>query len=215
MVKHLDHIAGVCQPSAMAAGSTTRAAQDDRPVVQTLENRRSCVGFRPSLVTLDEICSMAVVAGLTPSEMDLQPWRIHVAQGEALDRVCSALLESNVPKARAAGTALVLSGDTATVDDSPVAARFYENRSRRDFVLRNVSMYLMAFMLVAESRGLATRPMAGFDEDVLSAVCGFAPTQFPVAVLLVGQSDGRRPEQRGPRLDPAVMVLRLDDGARR
>ncbi len=189
--------------------------QDDRPVAQALEDRRSCAGFRPFLVGLDEICSIAEVAGLAPSELDLQPWRVHVAQGSALDRVCSALLESNVAKARAAGTALVLSGDTATVDDSPVAARFYENRSRRDFVLRNVSMYLMAFMLVAESRGLATRPMAGFDEEALSAVCGFAPTQFPVAVLLIGASDGRRPDRRGRRLDPAVMVVRLVDGAHR
>lgn len=191
------------------------AKQDDRPVVQALKDRRSCISFRPYLVGLDEICSIAEVAGLTPSEQDLQPWRVHVAQGAALDRVCSALLDSNVPKARAAGTALVFSGDTATVDDSPIAARFYENRSRRDFVVRNVSMYLMAFMLVAESRGLATRPMAGFDEEALSAVCGFAPTQFPVAVLLIGASDGRRPEQRSARLDPAVTVVPLGDGARR
>ena len=195
----------------MAGGDAAEATQDNRTLVQVLADRRSCVSFLPYLVEVEEIRSIAEAAGLTPSEQDLQPWRVHVAQGAALDRVCSTLLDSNVPKARAAGTALVFSGDTATVDDSPIAARFYEKRSRRDFVIRNVSMYLMAFMLVAESRGFATRPMAGFDEDALSSVCGFAPTQFPVAVLLIGASDGPRPDQRGNRLDPAMVVVRLGD----
>ncbi|MGW1743563.1 nitroreductase family protein [Nocardia sp. NPDC001965] len=185
---------------------------DSRNVLQLLQDRRSCATFAPSVVDLQSVQKIALAAGFTPSEQDLQPWRIHVARGASLSGVCSAMLHSNVEKVRQAGVALIFSGDTSAIDDRAAAAKFYATRSRRDFVVRNVSMYLMAFMLVSESYGYATRPMAGFDEALLAEVCGFGPTQFPVAVLLIGAADPyRKPPPRSMRLSYRELITDLGD----
>lgn len=178
-------------------------------LAETILSRRSWLGFGTDLVSVDEVIRIADLARFTPSEQNLQPWRLVVAQGEALERMIPALLGANVAKAREAGTLVVFAGDQGVIDDSAVASVFYETRCRRDFVFRNTALFLMTFMLAAQASGYVSRPLAGFDESALAAACGLADNEIPVAVMLLAPSPTTDHPEPQPARRPASSFVRI------
>jgi nitroreductase len=68
-----------------------------------LNARRSVRAFRPDPVPSDVVRAVFEAAQRTPSNCNIQPWRVTVASGAARDRLRSALLDA-VTSGRDAGT---------------------------------------------------------------------------------------------------------------
>lgn len=173
------------------------------------EERRSWLGWTGEPIAREEIAALVRLAHLAPSECNAQPWRFVVALGDALEWLLPAFLASNRDKLREAGTAVVVLGDTATVDADPKAAAFYARSSFtvRDFAMRNASLAAMSFMLAATAHGYGARPMVGFDPEELVALARLPPTWVPVMCIAVGHPN--EPRHEAQRRDPVDQVVRF------
>jgi nitroreductase len=173
-------------------------------------SRRSCCGFTGEQLSAELIEELVGIAATAPSEVNLQPWRFVVALGEAsLERVMPAFLEPNQPKVRAAGNVVLMYGDLSVIESSPPAAGFYSLgfTTARDFAIRNASLASMLFMLACHARGLATRPMAGYDPAALSRILDIPSSWVSVMTIAVGVPSGPAVEMP-PRHEPR-QVLRF------
>ena len=87
-----------------------------------------------------------------------------------------------------------------------MADGMYSNaQMARDEAVRSASLAAMTLMLAAESEGLASGPMIGFDAAAVSREFGLGPDEIPVMLLTVGYAaPGNWP--RKPRF-PASQIL--------
>lgn len=63
-------------------------------LLEAIAGRRSCRAFKPDAPSRDVLESVLRVAARAPSAVNLQPWRVWVAQGEELDRLRRELLRA-------------------------------------------------------------------------------------------------------------------------
>ena len=61
---------------------------------EVVRARRSVRGFKPESVDPDIIDACLELAQLSPSNCNVQPWRVYLASGEARDRVRDGMLEA-------------------------------------------------------------------------------------------------------------------------
>jgi nitroreductase len=64
-----------------------------RPINQLLELRRSCRAFRPDALSQRELGEILAPALRAPSNCNTQPWFLHIASGEPLERLRKRLPE--------------------------------------------------------------------------------------------------------------------------
>ena len=68
-----------------------------------LTTRRSVRGFKPDPVPLDLVRHLLTVSSRAPSGSNIQPWKVYVLTGAALERLKTELVEtflSGVPEQR-------------------------------------------------------------------------------------------------------------------
>ncbi len=68
-----------------------------------ITSRRSVRGFLPTPVAPDTVRALLAIAARAPSGSNIQPWRVHVLTGAALQRVggaLTALFDAGAPEAR-------------------------------------------------------------------------------------------------------------------
>lgn len=69
-----------------------KTGEDPRDALeQLLRERRSIRGFRPDPVPADVMTSVFAMAGLAPSNCNVQPWVVHVVSGGAAERMRTRL----------------------------------------------------------------------------------------------------------------------------
>ncbi len=164
-------------------------------------SRRSWLGWTGEPVeraTLEDILGLA---NLAPSECNLQPWRFVVAQGPSLEAVLPAFIPPNRPKVAEAGTIVAVFGDPTTIDGDEKATAFYALpfSTRRDFAVRNAALAAMLLMMAAQSRGVVTRPMIGFDPVALAEMLAVPAEWVPVVVVAAGYPGEARHTERARR----------------
>lgn len=165
---------------------------DERTVFEHFRDqvttRRSCLDFTGEEVPHNVVLELLDLAVCAPSETNLQPWRFITATGAAVDKVISAFIPPNQPKVRAAGNVVLVYADVAAIETNEKAAAFYRMgfTTPRDFAIRNASLAAMQFMLAAHVRGLATRPMAGYDPAVLDELLDIPGTWVSVMSIILG-----------------------------
>lgn len=124
---------------------------------------------------LDELIE---AARLTPSCRNCQPWRFLFVQGdEALERAHAALAPNNLPWASRAPLLVIAHARREDDCHSPEG---------RDYYRYDLGAAVMNIMLAATARGLAARPIAGFDPAKAQQSFDLAADAEPLVMLAIG-----------------------------
>lgn len=182
----------------------------------------------------EEIKELVAYATEAPSSFNIQHWRfVAVADPAAKERL-KAVGYGQPKIAEAAVTFIVLGDlrghermeeiyrpllDVGAVSREQVdgwigmAHGMYSNeRAARDEAIRSGALAAMALMLAAESKGLVSGPMIGFDPEGVKREFNISDRYIPVMLLAVGYAaPGNFP--RKPRLS-VDKVLAFNDGAK-
>lgn len=158
-----------------------------------IENRRAVNFFDPNKDVPDNVLKQAIImAAKTPSSFNLQPWQM-IALRNLDDKMRLQKLAMNQPKvSEAPVTLIVLADRSGWKDGNPFVERAFQEmikagtakeesrswfskareklygktaESELAFACKNTGFFAMAFMLAAQSLGLSTHPMDGFDRD--------------------------------------------------
>lgn len=177
---------------------------------QIATERRSWLGFTGETLSEEAITELVSVARTAPSDANLQPWRFVALLGnERVERAVPAFLGFNQDKLRNAGNLILVYADPS-MEKFPPAAEFYALgfTSVRDFAIRNASMAAMLFMLAGHARGLATRPMVGYDPKALGELLDIPPSWISVLSIAIG-FPGSVPVEAPPRMEAREVLLFL------
>ncbi|MEW6201137.1 MAG: nitroreductase family protein [bacterium] len=174
--------------------------------------QRQSVNFFDSAKDVDEAIIREIydLAKLAPSSFNLQPWKIvlvHNPEQKAKLQKCAM----DQPKvSESAFTAIMLGDKKAYENMDPImdgfiklgyfkeemrvalkgmAKNLYGGDSERTFACRNVGLFAMAFMLAAESLGIDTHPMDGFDAKAIRAEFNIPDNYEIVMLIAIGHFD--------------------------
>lgn len=183
---------------------------DGFPLGTVISRRRATPLFRDDPVpeeTLEELLEMATMA---PSGYNLQPWRfIVVRDKDGKRRLREAAYDQ--PKVESAPVMIIACGDTegwkgpdmermladgrqtGAIKDAAQAEAIKRNagaylkgQNMETWVTRHVMIAFTHLMLAAETRGLDTAPMEGFQEEKVRQAFGIPSTVHVVALLGIG-----------------------------
>jgi nitroreductase len=181
-------------------------------LAQAILSRRSIRDFDPDHeiddATLREIFELVTH---TPSSFNLQHWRFvvvrdqerkdrlrtasygqqHVGEASAVV-VVAAKLDAHEDAARVQGH---VSDDEQRANLVKMIQGFYAGKPQfqRDEAIRTASLAAMTLMLVAQSKGLATCPMIGFDPAQVTEIAGLQDNCFPVMLVVLGKPREGKP----------------------
>ena len=160
-------------------------------IVQAIKERRSINFFEPGRDLPDgTIRDIVELAGLAPSSMNLQPWRVVVVKDPERKKALRKCAFDQ-PKTEDASAVLIIVADPGSLEANidrvllkwvemgymvqdmvatykGLAAKLYgteESLQRKFFAVKNASLFAMSIMLAAREFGLETHPMDGFDEN--------------------------------------------------
>lgn len=134
-----------------------------RPVVNEISSRRSAMAFKSDSIGDGIISKLFTAASYAPSAYNEQPWRFYFAQHhnpESFSKILSALAPGNREWARNASM-LVLTA--AKTDLSLTGEPNYH-------ALHDLGLATAFLILQAESMGLVSHIMGGFDHEQIREV---------------------------------------------
>ncbi|MBM4270760.1 MAG: nitroreductase family protein [Deltaproteobacteria bacterium] len=162
-------------------------------VLQTIKERRSINFFEPGeAIPDDRIGELIALANLSPSSMNLQPWRVIAVRTPERKKVLRGIA-FNQPKVEEASVVLIMIADPHALEENidtvlsnwvelgylkaeskenyhRAAMNLYEGPDslrRKIFAVKNTGLFAMNIMIAAKGLGLETHPMDGFDEEKL------------------------------------------------
>jgi putative NAD(P)H nitroreductase len=174
--------------------------------------KRRAVNFFNSGKDVDEVLIRKIydLAKLAPSSFNMQPWKIvlvHSPEWKAKLRECA----SGQPKVTEAPYVAIILGDRKAyekmdpiLDDFikrgafPEGARdgikgmakgLYGGDNERAFAGRNAGLLAMSFMYAAESLGVNTHPMDGFDANAIVRTFNIPDNYDVVMLIAIGYFD--------------------------
>ena len=128
--------------------------------------------------------------------------------GREVSTDAGALGNSNGAKVRAAGTLVSIWADVSSLEGKEAWYDGSPTRSAAEYAARNGSLFAMNLLLAAWSHGVGTRPMIGYEPDLLREVLDVPADWHPVLFAAMGYADGP-PEHPRDRLDvDEVLTLR-------
>jgi len=156
----------------------TRSALTSAPLHPLLSERWSPRGFDAShRLPERQLTALLEAARWSPSANNVQPWRFVVTQrGEAaFERLVSTLSGSNRRWAGRASALLLVLAETADETGAPRAYGLYDT-----------GQAVAHLVTQAESEGLSTHQLGGFDRAAAVDAFGIDPRLTPVVVIAVG-----------------------------
>lgn len=162
-------------------------------VVKALTERRSINFFEPGeTISDDKIREIVDLANLSPSSMNLQPWRVIAVRTPERKKVLRAIA-FNQPKVEEASVVLIMIADPHALEENidrvlsnwvelgylkeeakenyrRSAKNLYQDADslrRKIFAVKNTGLFAMNIMIAAKGLGWETHPMDGFDEEKL------------------------------------------------
>ena len=146
-------------------------------LMDTIEKRKSYRAFDPVDITDDMISEMMYAASRAPSCSNNQPWRfIFVRKKEVLDGLKDSLSEGNYWGLRASMIIALISRPDL---DCQIDERNYN--------LLDSGMAMGLMLLKATEMGLATHPIAGFDQDLAKKILEIPADYQLLPLILVGR----------------------------
>ena len=182
---------------------TTPLAQ---AVVEAAESRRSIRRYTDAPVPDAELAHLVGSAGQAPSAFNVQPWRWVAVRDQQLKDELQAAAYGQ-PQVGAAPVLLVLYTDTRdaldTIEETFAATLPADkaagtkahllgtlgaksNAEREEWGAEQSYIALGYLLLIAESMGLGTSPMLGFDPDKVKSVLGLPEYARVPALVAVG-----------------------------
>jgi len=184
--------------------------------IREIAEKRRAVNFFDTTVTIqnDDLRKIYEVARLAPSSFNLQPWRVIVVKSPE-KRARLRELAMNQPKVTEASAILVFIGQGKAYETNidrvlqDRVAKGYMSEQAIDkvkeavkslyggreiaFASRNVGLFAMLFILVAEAEGWDTHPMDGFDVEGVRQFLELGDGEFPVMMVALGK---KRPDAK-------------------
>lgn len=183
---------------------------DGFPLGTVISRRRATPAFRDDPVPEDTLEELLEMATLAPSGYNLQPWRfIVVRDREGKRRLREAAYGQ--PKVESAPVMIIACGDlegwkgadmdrmladgkqTGSIKDDAQAESIRRNagayiagQNVEVWVTRQVMIAFTHLMLAAETRGLDTAPMEGFEEPKVRAAFGVPDSARVIALMGIG-----------------------------
>lgn len=179
-----------------------------KPITQVLLDRRATQHFKSTPVPDEYLEAILNFAGQAPSGYNLQPWHFVVVRDrEARHRLQKAAMnQSKVSEAPVVIIAFAIkdewktridsifeegvrrgAGDAGIVEMQKAAAsKFLDSFPASVWLNRHTMIALTTMMLVAESYGLDTAPMEGFDADALRREFSLPLESEVIALLAIG-----------------------------
>ena len=194
-------------------------------VEQAIHARKSVRKYTDETLTDEQIEELVSLAGLAPSSMNVQPWRVIAVRDHETKQKLQAVC-MNQPQVGASAVTFVISTDMKDVLDHaeetvhPGMADQLEQRAgqvrnafgnwpedrQRFFGNGQGNIFLGFFLLAAQSKGYATSPMLGFDPDGVKELLGIPAHADIPAVVALG-----RPAEEGfsHHRHPVDRILRI------
>ena len=179
-----------------------------KPVTQALLDRRATAHFRPEPVPDKYLEAILRFAAQAPSGYNLQPWRFVVVRDENNRRRLqkAAMNQAKVGEAPVVVIAFGIKGEWKSYMDEVfregvrrgfgkadqievterMATEFLDEFPANVWLNRHVMIAFTTMMLVAESYGLDTAPMEGFDPEAVKKEFRLPPDAEVVALLAIG-----------------------------
>lgn len=174
-------------------------------VQQAIESRRSIRKYTDQPITEAEIRELVRLAGLAPSSMNVQPWRVvavtdpetkvklrgaayNQAQVEAAPVVFAILTDTNDTMETIKETVHPGYGEQVDAQAETVRGVYagMPDEFREQMMIRFTYIFLGFFLLAAESMGFATSPMTGFVPEQVKEVLGLPDHVHVSALVAVG-----------------------------
>ena len=181
------------------------------------ERRRSVRVYEASPIPEADLRELLRLTGRAPSAFNVQPWRFVVVQDAALKATLSAAAYGQQQIIRAPATIVMYSDMESALERMPDAVHPDMPQDKRDaavesfrasFVGKSVeereawgnaqsNIALGYLLLLAESMGLATSPMLGFDADKVKELLGLPSHARVPALVAIGYpaEEGFRPHR--------------------
>jgi nitroreductase len=175
-------------------------------VLEAAESRHSVRRYTDQPVTEEELAQLLAAAGRAPSAYNLQPWRwVTVRDPELKSRLQAAAYGQ--PQVGAASVVLVLYSDMKDAlehveetfaetlpADKAAATRAHllktfgaqGDADREAWGAGQSYIALGYLLLIAESLGLGTSPMLGFDPEQVKSILGLPPHARVPALVALG-----------------------------
>ena len=155
-----------------------KTAEVAHPVHPLIAERWSPRAFSDAAVEPEKVASLLEAARWAPSCFNEQPWRFLVAMRsdtEAFERIAGTLVDANGWARSASVLVLTAARRAFTRDESP-------NRH----ALHDLGLAAGNLVLQAQSLGLVTHQMAGFDPERARRDCAVPEGFEPATVIAIG-----------------------------
>lgn len=181
------------------------------------DRRRSIRAYAQDEIPEEELRELLRLTGRAPSAFNVQPWRFIVVRDAELKAKLAEAANNQQQVVRAPATIVMYSDMQSALErlpeamhpDMPAAGReagvqrfrtSFQTKSvaeREEWGVNQSNIALGYLLLLAESMGLATSPMLGFDAEKVKALLGLpAHTRIP-AIVSIGHAaeEGFRPHR--------------------
>ncbi len=148
-------------------------------ILDLIINRRNIKEFLPKFVSWEKISNIIDAARHAPSCGNVQNWKFLV--------VMDPELKQKVAEAAYEQYEIVNAGVLIVVCAEPEKAeRYYGLRGERLYTVQNCAAAIQNMLLEAQSLGLGSRWVGGFDEEALKSLFKIPEEVRPQAIIAIG-----------------------------
>lgn len=177
--------------------------------LEVLRQRYAARAFKPEKLPEEKVEELIEAVRLTPSALNLQPWRLKVVSDEETKKrlfehsmgqehvlTCSHLivfcadLDIDGVIRRAEGAMRRAGFPSERLEHMVGLARAIKDKLDRNWAREQVFMALCNAVIAAKALGFDSCPMTGFDPEGYRSVLGLPPTIEPVALCAIGYGEG-------------------------
>ena len=148
-------------------------------ILDLIKSRRTIKHFLPKFLSWDNVAKIIDAGRHAPSCGNIQNWKFIVilepAQKQQLAEASHEQFEIAM-----AGALIVVCGELEK------AERYYGIRGERLYTAQNCAAAIQNMLLEAQSLGLGTTWVGGFDEEAVKSICGIPEEVRPQAIIAVG-----------------------------
>ena len=159
-------------------------------VVELIKSRRTVKQFLPKFVDWDKISKVVDAGRHAPSSGNIQNWKfIVILEPEIKQKVAQASFEQY--DISIAGALIVVVSEPEKVE------RYYGLRGERLYSIQNCAAAIENMLIAAQSLGLSTCWVGGFNEDELKSALSIPEEVRPQAIIALGyakETPGKPPK---------------------
>ena len=150
-------------------------------IKNNIANRKSVLAFDPKPIPYAEIELLLEAARWAPSSYNEQPWRFYYASRnnkDAFNKLLSCLAPGNSEWAL----------DSSLLVISAAKKSLTLNGNDNAYAWHDTGLATTNLLIQAESMGLATHVMGGFDKEMASKILNLTNDFVPLTAIAVGYS---------------------------